>query len=366
VTAFATLDPEDLRSSSRDLLVGLQAPSGAFPACPTFAVYQYSWLRDGTYIALALDATGREAHATAFHEWVVAVVERMSGEIDLVVAARAAGRVPDQGELLPTRYTLDGEVEIPSEDEWPTIQLDGYGVWLWGLREHLRGAACPQRWADAARRVADYLVATRDLPCYDCWEEFGDRRHTATLGAIAAGLAAAADLLDDAAYAGVAEDLVTEIREHCVVDGALVKGPQDERVDASLLTLAVPLRVIDPLDPLMVTTARRVTDELVSPGGGVWRYRGDTYYGGGAWLLLTCWLGLYEAEVGRRDAAEERLAWAAARVDAHGALPEQVTGEAQTPQMVQPWVERWGPPASPLLWSHAMYLLLDEALRRKP
>ena len=55
MTAFAILEPQDLRSSSRDLLVALQAPSGAFPACPTFAVYQYSWLRDGTYIALALD-----------------------------------------------------------------------------------------------------------------------------------------------------------------------------------------------------------------------------------------------------------------------------------------------------------------------
>ena len=29
--------------------------------------------------------------------------------------------------------------------------------------------------------------------------------------------------------------------------------------------------------------------------------------------------------------------------------------------MVQPWVRRWGPAATPLLWSHAMYLIAEAA-----
>lgn len=353
-----------LRRASIDLITGLQAPSGAFPACPTFAAYRYSWLRDGTYIALALDAAGRSGEASAFHDWVGRVVEHMSPVIDAVVAARAAGRVPERDELLPTRYLLDGTVEEPSGDVWPTVQLDGYGVWVWGLREHLRGAACPEHLRAAVRAVADYLVATWDLPCYDCWEEFGDRRHTSTLGAVAAGLSAAGDLLRDDGCRRASAAVVAWIRYHCVVDGSLVKGPEDDRVDGSLLTLAVPLRVFDAHDPLMTTTARRIQDEIVSPGGGVWRYRGDTYYGGGAWLLLTCWLGLYEAELGRTDDARTRLAWAASHADADLHLPEQVISEAQEPSMVPPWVEKWGTPASPLLWSHAMYVLLDEAIRR--
>jgi GH15 family glucan-1,4-alpha-glucosidase len=344
-------------------MAALQAPTGAFPACPTFAVYQYSWLRDGTYIALALDTAGRTDEASAFHEWVAGVVERMAPAIDAVLATRAAGGVPSRDELLPTRYTLDGDLEPPSDDQWPTVQLDGYGVWLWGLRQHLGGAPCPARLREAVSRVADYLVATWDLPCYDCWEESGDRRHTSTLGAIAAGLEAAGDLLDDARYRQVAADVVAWIRQWCVVDGSLVKGPEDDRVDASLLALAVPLGVVDPCDPLMEATARRIEEELVSPGGGVWRYRGDTYYGGGAWLLLTCWLGLYEVATGRTDVARTRAAWVVAQADEDLRLPEQLVGEAQTPSMVAPWVEHWGTPASPLLWSHAMYVLLDEALR---
>jgi hypothetical protein len=29
--------------------------------------------------------------------------------------------------------------------------------------------------------------------------------------------------------------------------------------------------------------------------------------------------------------------------------------------MTAPWLERWGPVATPLLWSHAMYLIAEVA-----
>jgi hypothetical protein len=32
--------------------------------------------------------------------------------------------------------------------------------------------------------------------------------------------------------------------------------------------------------------------------------------------------------------------------------------------MVEPWIERWGPSAKPLLWSHAMYLIMEMEARR--
>jgi hypothetical protein len=31
--------------------------------------------------------------------------------------------------------------------------------------------------------------------------------------------------------------------------------------------------------------------------------------------------------------------------------------------MVAPWIERWGDAASPLLWSHAMYVVMEIAGR---
>ena len=48
--------------------------------------------------------------------------------------------------------------------------------------------------------------------------------------------------------------------------------------------------------------------------------------------------------------------------DADGNLPEQVTDHSWDPSYIPVWEERWGRVAQPLLWSHAMYLTLADAL----
>ena len=40
-----------------------------------------------------------------------------------------------------------------------------------------------------------------------------------------------------------------------------------------------------------------------------------------------------------------------------------VNVHCRCPHAYERWVEKWGPPPSPLLWSHAMYLRLHHALR---
>jgi GH15 family glucan-1,4-alpha-glucosidase len=112
----------------------------------------------------------------------------------------------------------------------------------------------------------------------------------------------------------------------------------------------------------MEATVDAVRRDQLRPGGGVYRYRGDTYYGGGEWILLACSLGWYEVMRGNADAALSIREWARAQARTNGDLPEQVSEHVQSPEMVAPWVERWGPAASPLLWSHAMYLILEAAL----
>jgi isomaltose glucohydrolase len=39
-------------------------------------------------------------------------------------------------------------------------------------------------------------------------------------------------------------------------------------------------------------------------------------------------------------------------------MPEQVPDHLLAPSERQAWIDRWGPVAHPLLWSHAMYLRL--------
>jgi GH15 family glucan-1,4-alpha-glucosidase len=49
-----------------------------------------------------------------------------------------------------------------------------------------------------------------------------------------------------------------------------------------------------------------------------------------------------------------------------GHLPEQVPDRLLHPQHRDEWLERWGPVATPLLWSHGMYLILTDELGLLP
>ncbi|HEY0214759.1 MAG TPA: hypothetical protein VGC57_00025, partial [Cellulomonas sp.] len=101
--------------------------------------------------------------------------------------------------------------------------------------------------------------------------------------------------------------------------------------------------------------------------GGVHRFRADVFYGGGQWLLLTCLLGWNEAVAGDRESALARLRWVADHAtSAAGELPEQVPDHLLHPEHHAEWVDRWGTVATPLLWSHGMYLILADELGLLP
>ena len=80
-------------------------------------------------------------------------------------------------------------------------------------------------------------------------------------------------------------------------------------------------------------------------------------------LLLTAMLGLAYVDHGRTEDARGCLAWIEAHAAPNGDLPEQSQDHLLRPESYERWVEKWGPPPSPLLWSHAMYLRLHHALR---
>lgn len=341
-----------------------QAPSGAFVASPSFPTYAYSWLRDGAFCAHALDVAGEIARAEAFHLWVARSIETHRPLIEGAVARVAAGEPPPPNEMPPARYTLDGALEKNNGEPWPNFQYDGYGMWLWALGEYLRRhGASVDPWRRGIELVARYLQATWRLDSYSCWEELDDGEHASSLGAAVAGLDMAALLLGEQRWAEAADEARKELLDRFVRGGRFARGPRDDRVDGSLLWLGVPFAVLPLDDPRLRATVDAVRSDLHRPGGGVYRYLGDSYYGGGEWILLACSLGWHEARVGNLAAVEEIRAWVEAQATSEGNLPEQVTDHVQTPEMIQPWVERWGPVATPLLWSHAMYVLMDAETR---
>jgi GH15 family glucan-1,4-alpha-glucosidase len=349
----------NLHSHSISTILAHQDTSGAYVASPNFDTYAYSWLRDGSFIAHAMDRAGKNASAAAFHRWVGLVLANHDAKLAAITRRRRAGEPVSLNEQVHTRFTLDGH---ESSAEWTNFQLDGYGTWLWALVDHLHRTGDTALYSGlrpGITRLVHYLRACWADPCYDCWEEFGDKIHTATLAALYGGLHAIG------AYdPSLADETPDQIRafvgDNCIVDGRLAKFVGSDLVDASLLGAATPYGLFLPDDPIMCATVAKIVADLHR--GGVRRYLDDTYYGGGEWLLLAAWLGWYYADAGESERAFALFHWVAAQADAGGNLPEQICDEPLAADFYQPWVERWGAVASPLLWSHAMYLILSDVL----
>jgi len=350
-----------LAAESVALIERLQHPGGAYPASPTFSAYAgYSWFRDGAFIADGMSAAGAVDSASRFFDWCERMLEQRRDAIAEIVAAEAAGTPLPDDRMLATRFTFDG---AEGADDWWDFQTDGYGTWVWAVVAHAeRHGLDLDRWAAGIRLSTEYLLSTWRRPCYDWWEEHAQHVHVSTLACVIAGLRAAARSgVLDAELAGRslesaarALDLVLQEGVH---DGHLTKWLGSSEVDASLAAVIAPLGVIDATSPLGLASIRAVESAL-SVDGGVHRYLADTFYGGGQWPLLSCMLGLAHEAAGHRAEAVELLQWAAGTVTSEGWLPEQVPDHLLAPERREEWIERWGPVATPLLWSHAMLVRL--------
>lgn len=358
MTALAT---ERLRERSIEIILASQAPSGAFIAGPGFSQYGYAWFRDGAFIASALDRVGHGEAAARFHRWAARVVLHSRHGLDRAAAAARDGRRPEVADYLHCRYAADGS---PAAEDWPSFQLDGPGIWLWSLAGHVhRGGRLTEELRVAARGVGRYLAELWRLPAFDAWEEFPDEVHTSTLAAILAGLRALREVDPEAPerVTQAADDIERTLGEAADAVGYFAKWRGNREVDASLLWLAVPYELVGVDDPHFAATVQRIERDLVAPGGGVHRYRADTYYGGGAWVLLAASLArvyLRRDGPGDIERAEHIRGWIEAQADGEGHLPEQVAADALRPEAIDPWRRRWGESARPLIWSHAFYLEL--------
>ncbi len=351
---------EGLVNASVQSILRNQEPNGAIVASPDFEQYGFCWLRDGSFSALALDLAGEHDAAARYHSWVNSAVTAIAGVIDDAVASYQRGDNVDPFKMPPARFTLGGSVVV---DGWPNFQVDGYGTWLWTLGAHLERVDA-DRYAEmheSIDRVARYLACFALSPCYDVWEESGTALHTSTLASVYGGLVTSARLLDAPEYldrAGEVKDILTSNASRL---GHFVKSSQNDDVDASLLWLGAPFQVVSTDDPLLAATVALIEDRLTLDGG-IRRYPTDTYFGSGAWPVLTASLGWHYAELGDVAKAQECLDWVAGHFDRRGRLGEQFGGEIRDPRHHAEWVERWGPPAADLTWSHAMYVILTRVL----
>jgi GH15 family glucan-1,4-alpha-glucosidase len=189
----------------------------------------------------------------------------------------------------------------------------------------------------------------------------------ASLGSIAAGLKSCSTWeeisTDSRNNAGrVANEIQELIRTQGLFEGRLAKWIGGQGLDSSLLSLIAPFHLINGKDQITRLTIASVSQELGM--FGTFRHKEDGYFGGGRWPLLSCFLGLTLIESGENEKALEILNWVETLANENLELPEQLEGPLLFPEMRAEWIQSWGEPAVPLLWSHAMYLSLYASLHQ--
>jgi GH15 family glucan-1,4-alpha-glucosidase len=357
--------PSSLYEHSITVILNNQCPGGAYLASPEFTPYRYSWFRDGAFIAYAMDVVGEHESARRFHQWAIKTILQHEAKINRCIIKIRSGNLPDEQEYIHTRFTPEGKEEL---DGWGHHQLDGLGTWLWSLSEHIStsgDAVIPESWEPALNLVVDYLTVFWPFPCYDSWEENRDQIHTYTLAALVAGLREIGHLSGNQSACDVSAEIRSYVLENALHDGHLTKYIGSTTVDANLLGVAVPYNLLSPDNDIMLQTKVKIENDLMSPSGGLHRYRQDTYYGGGEWVLLAAWLGWYYTQRGQLERAVSILNWVEKQATSQGDLPEQICVDTYSPPDYTIWVEQWGKVATPLLWSHAKYLILYEAIKKQ-
>ncbi len=354
---------KNLKDISVDVILKNQSQNGAYVACPTFPTYQYSWLRDGSFIGYAMLLHGEVESCEKFLSWVNSTLLREKSKV-LLLKKKLKGEEEIKPEnFLPARYTLSGEEAM---ETWPNHQIDGYGAWLWLLSEYIERTEKTEYlslFKDSINLTINYLKITWNLPNYDCWEENGESIHSSSLSCVFGGISAINRHISRPDLTILAEK-IRKCTLTLTLGNRFKKNSFSTSIDSSLLWLSIPFYLVLPNDPIMEKTVNEIENKLLEKGG-VKRYPGDSYYGGGQWVLLSCWLGWYYVITGKKEKALEIRNWVEKQADDQGYLPEQVLERINFPEKKTYWENRWGENARPLLWSHAMYLVLLWAISKE-
>lgn len=313
-----------------------------------------------------MSSCGENESALNFHKWATRIIIEREEKIASLIRRSKQGENIANDEHLHCRYTVDGQ---ESTEQWTNLQLDGFGTWIWSLDKFLeRGNALPLATYRAVETLIGYLETFWQIDTYDWWEESYGHQHVANLGSMAAGLERCSkwEEISEASRlsaANTASHIMTLIHHRGFFNGRLAKWIDGNGLDASLIALISPFELFNKGD----SVANATVDAVASVLGtfGTYRHAGDWYFGGGKWPLLSCFLGLAYISLGEEDKAREILDWVASITNGDLELPEQLEEPLLQPEKRSRWIEQWGEPAVPLLWSHAMYLSLYSSLRQE-
>ena len=339
------------------------------PSPPTAG---YAWLRDGAFTAEGISRYGDVASADRFHDWVA---RRPRGAAP--TTSRRSPRPRPTGRDVPVERMLPDPLHLRRRRTAPTrggtSRPTATALWLWSVVD-ARPAARPRPSTAGARGIArrDRLPRrpSGTGPATTGGRSTSSSAHVSTLGAIHAGLVAPARgptrgpgrRRPPRAVAAAVRDLVRRRARRRArrrpTSRTSPSGSGSTRSTARSLACVVPFGLVDAgLGPRARRRSTRSRRDL-DVDGGVHRFRADVFYGGGQWPLLSCLLGWNLRGRGRpRRRAARTCCWVADHGRCRTATcPSRSPTTCCTPSAAHEWVDRWGPVATPLLWSHGMFL----------
>jgi len=313
--------------------------------------YFYVWPRDASYACIAADILGLRNIQENFFDWCL---------------NNAEGYKTDG--LFYEKYYPNGLKALPRFQPDQTAAVL-FAIWHYFKRNH--SIKRESKYDDLIVNTANGIcsVWARDhfiKNTYDLWEErtcFTDlhENFTYSLGSCIKGLQCANELIPDSKWLQVAQEMKSLLDEHFLDFFVRSYGDlPDKRIDASVLGLVYPFGIYDPNDDRIIASIMEVEEKL-SIYGGIHRYEHDEYdgwmldgehrkKGAGAWPLLNFWLSIYFRRAGKIDKANYYYQWVLDRIKEDNYIPEQFFDND-----IQVSV-------SPLLWSHAMFIIASEEL----
>ena len=356
------LSSSSLIEKSLALLKTHQHPTGSFPASPNFAAFRYCFLRDASFCGYALLLYDETSRCRKFLEWCHHSIIACSNRVEKIKKKALSSDPIALSEFLPVRFELDGREE---NSDWPNFQIDCYGTWLWCLEQYVKISKDEQILAELKSSVdltISYLDTVWTFASFDCWEEHQYHRHTSSLACVIGGLHSASRLYNDKKSGDLAEKITKQVLKAITLDGIFPKFLSGASIDASTLWLSIPFNVVPVTNPSMQLTVKTIESQLIKDNG-VYRYPNDTYYGGGRWPLLNCFLAWYKVENGNMGDAKTLVKWVESLADENGYFPENNADIPLFPQHKEKWIKKWGASVTPpLLWTQAMYLIVQHKL----
>jgi oligosaccharide amylase len=341
--------------------------------------YSYVWPRDAAIIAHTFDQAGYRDVSVRFFEFMADLLDP-SGY--LMHKYRSDGVLGSSWHP----WIINGEPRLPiQEDETATVLF-----MLWEHYELHRDIEFVEsmynRFVEpAAEFMCEYVEALTGLPqaSFDLWEEkYGTSTYTAA--SVYGGLMAAAKFANllgkenaSRTYQAVAERIRQAIGEVLfdkaegvfvkqvfhTTDGELV---YDKTLDTSSLYGLLLFHVFDVDDERITSMVKAVDDRLQVHGNskGYVRYEGDRYYrmqdaaSPNPWVITTLWIARYHIEKAQKlkdlKPALELLEWTASHATSGGVLAEQMHPDTREQLST-----------SPLVWSHAEFVLAVRAYLKK-